>query len=81
MEVPIVKIGNSRGFRLSKTLLEKYHIKDKVELVLEQDQIVIKPVHEPRKGWDLQFKEMHANGDDKMLIDDVFEEENPEDWQ
>lgn len=81
MEVPIVKIGNSRGFRLSKTLLEKYQIKDKVELVLEQDQIVIKPVKEPRKGWDQQFKEMHANGDDKMLIDDVFEEENPEDWQ
>jgi antitoxin MazE len=81
MEVPIVKIGNSRGFRLSKTLLEKYQIKDKVELVLEQNHIVIKPVNEPRKGWDLQFKEMHANGDDKMLINDVFEEENPDEWQ
>ena len=34
MEVSIVKIGNSRGFRLSKTLLEKYQIKDKVELIL-----------------------------------------------
>jgi antitoxin MazE len=81
MEVPIVKIGNSRGFRLSKTLLEKYQIKDKVELVLEQNHIVIKPVNEPRKVWDLQFKEMHANGDDKMLINDVFEEENPDEWQ
>ncbi|GAB1417129.1 AbrB/MazE/SpoVT family DNA-binding domain-containing protein [Paludibacter sp.] len=81
MEVPIVRIGNSKGFRLSKTLLEKYQIKDKVELILEKNHIVIKPVAEPRKGWDLQFKKMHANGDDELLIDDVFEGENMEDWQ
>lgn len=81
MEVPIIKIGNSRGFRLSKTLLDKYQIKDKVELVLEKNHIVIKPVSEPRKGWDAQFKEMHANGDDQLLIDDVFEDESLEDWQ
>ncbi len=80
MEVPIVKIGNSRGFRLSKTLLEKYQIKDKVELILEKNHIVIKPVAEPRKGWDLQFKKMHANRDDELLIDDVFDDENMEDW-
>ena len=81
MEVPIVRIGNSRGFRLSKTLLEKYQIKDKVELILEKNHIVIKPVAEPRKGWDLQFKKMHAKRDDELLIDDVFEDENVEDWQ
>ena len=81
MEVAIVKLGNSRGFRLSKTILEKYQIKDKVELILEKSQIIIKPVVEPRKGWDLKFKEMHENGDDKLLIEDVFEDENMEDWQ
>jgi len=81
MEVSIVKIGNSRGFRLSKTLLEKYQIKDKVELILEKSQIIIKPVVEPRKGWDLKFKNMHANGDDKLLMSELFEDENMEDWQ
>lgn len=40
MGVSIAKIGNSRGFRLSKTLLEKYQIKDKVELILEKIQIL-----------------------------------------
>ena len=81
MEIPIVKIGNSRGFRLSKTILEKYQIKDKVELILEKNQIIIKPLAEPRKGWDLKFKEMHANGDDKLLMDEVFEDETLEDWE
>ncbi len=81
MEVSVVKIGNSRGFRLSKALLEKYHIKDKVELILEKGQIIIRPIPEPRKGWDKKFKEMNENGDDKLLMEDVFEDESPEDWQ
>ncbi len=80
MEVSIIKIGNSKGFRLSKTLLEKYNIKDKVELILEKGRIIIKPVGTPRQGWENAFKEMHENGDDKLLFDDVFEDENLEEW-
>jgi len=36
MEVSIIPIENSKGLRLSKTLLDKYNIKDKVELILEK---------------------------------------------
>jgi antitoxin MazE len=80
MEVSIIKIGNSKGFRLSKTLLEKYDIKDKVELILEKSHIIIKPLSNPRKGWGQAFKEMHDNGDDKLLFNDVFDDENLEEW-
>ena len=80
MEIPIIKIGNSKGFRLSKTLLEKYNIKDKVELILKKDHIIIKPVSAPRKNWDSAFKKMHESGDDKLLFNDVFEEENLGEW-
>ena len=80
MEIPIIQIGNSKGFRLSKTLIEKYNIKDKVELILEKGYIIIKPISTPRKGWEKAFKEMNENGDDRLLIDDVFEDENPEEW-
>ena len=81
MEVSVVKIGNSRGIRLSKTLLEKYNIRDTVDLILEKGHIILKPVSQPRKGWDKAFKAMNANGDDKLLVEDVFEEENPEEWK
>ncbi len=80
MEVSIIKIGNSKGFRLSKTLLEKYNIKDKVELILEKGRIIIKPIDTPRKGWESAFKEMNENGEDKLLYNDVFEDENQEEW-
>lgn len=75
MEQSIIKIGNSKGLRLSKSILERYQIKDKVEVILEEGQIIIKPIDEPRKGWDQAFKKMNENGDDQLLIDDVFEDE------
>jgi antitoxin MazE len=81
MEVSVVKIGNSKGIRLSKTLLEKYNIRDTVDMILEKGHIIIKASSKPRKGWDKAFKEMHASGDDKLLVDDVFEDENLEEWK
>ncbi len=36
MELSIINIGNSKGIRLSKTILEKYNISDKIELILER---------------------------------------------
>lgn len=80
MEASIIKIGNSKGLRLSKTILEKYNIKDKVELILEKGQIILKPIVSPRKNWEKEFKKMNANGDDKLLMNDVFEDENLEEW-
>ena len=80
METSIIKIGNSKGLRLSKTILEKYNIKDKVELILEKDQIILKPIARPRENWEKKFKEMNESGDDRLLMDDMFEDENPEEW-
>ena len=80
MELSIINIGNSKGIRLSKTILEKYNIQDKIELILDKDFIVLKPKAEPRKDWEKAFQEMHKNGDDQLLIDDVFDDENLEEW-
>jgi antitoxin MazE len=81
MEVSVVKIGNSRGIRFSKTIIERYNIRDTVEMILDKGHIIIKPISEPRKGWDKAFIEMHANGDDKLIMPDIFEEENHEEWK
>jgi antitoxin MazE len=51
IQVSIVQVGNSKGIRLSKTLLDKYKITNKVELILENDYIILKSVTEPRKNW------------------------------
>jgi len=81
MEVSVIKIGNSKGLRLSKTILEKYKIKDKVELILEKGRIILKPIEQPRKNWESAFKEMRMNNDDSLLMTDVLEDENFEEWR
>ena len=81
MDVSIIKIGNSRGIRLSKTLLERYNIKDKVEVIMEKGYMILKPKAEVRKGWDEAFRQMHENGDDKLVEIDVFEDEIFEEWK
>jgi antitoxin MazE len=80
MELSIIKIGNSKGVRLSKTLIEKYNIKDKVELILEKGYLILKPISNPRNGWEEEFKKMNDNDDDQLLINDVFENENWDEW-
>ena len=81
MQVSVISIGNSKGIRFSKTILEKYSIKDSVELILEKGHILLKPLAFPRKNWDKAFKQMHKNGDDQLLINDIFEDESLEEWK
>jgi antitoxin MazE len=80
MDVSLISIGNSKGIRLSKTLLEKYNFQDTIELILEKGYIILKPKTKARKGWEKAFKKMHENGDDTQLISDVFNDENFEEW-
>jgi antitoxin MazE len=76
MRVDIIPIGNSKGIRLSKALLERYELTDEVELVLEQDRIIMRPVKAPREGWAAAFKRMAERGDDELVLPDVFADED-----
>ena len=80
MEVPIIKIGNSKGIILSKTILEEYGFEDKIEIMMEENHIVLKPVTPPRQGWDEAFKEMHERGDDELFNDDILDDDVIEPW-
>ena len=81
MYIPVIRIGNSRGIRLSKTILEKYRITNEVNLIMEEDRIIIEPVEVPRAGWEEAFREMNESNDDRLIIDDIFDDESIEEWK
>ncbi len=81
METSIVKIGNSKGLRLSKAIIEQYNIQEKVELILEKGRIIVQPIEKPRKNWEKAFKEMRDSNNDQLLISDVFDNEESEEWK
>jgi antitoxin MazE len=76
MRARIVRIGNSQGIRLPKPIIEQAGISEEVDIAVENEKIVIRPILMPRAGWDEAFRKMGENGDD-MLID---EEQPATDW-
>jgi antitoxin MazE len=68
MEIPVIRIGNSRGIRLSKTILDRYNIGDRLDLELRKNHIHIKSLSWPRAGWEKAFAEMNAKGNDNLLF-------------
>ncbi|HUT71304.1 MAG TPA: AbrB/MazE/SpoVT family DNA-binding domain-containing protein [Desulfatiglandales bacterium] len=83
MRARVVKIGNSQGIRIPKTLLEQTGILDDVELEVEKDQIVIRPISNPRTGWENAFKTMAEKGDDALVNADesISHSWDEEEWQ
>jgi antitoxin MazE len=67
MKTRVVRIGNSRGIRIPKVLLEQTGLPEEVELSADGDSIVIRPAKRTRAGWDAAFREMALRGDDAML--------------
>ena len=65
---------------MKKSILDRYNIKDKVELIFERGRIILKPVSKPRQGWEEAFQTMHDNEEDSLLIPDVFNEDADEEW-
>ena len=67
MKSRIVQIGNSRGIRLPKVLLEEAQLADEVELQAEPGRIVIRQGKRPRTGWAAAARKMREQDEDLLL--------------
>jgi antitoxin MazE len=63
----IIRIGNSRGIRIPKVLLEQADLPEEVELQVESGRLVVTAAQAPRAGWADAAKQMHTSGGDQLL--------------
>ena len=70
MKTRIVRIGNSKGVRIPKPLLEDTGLDGEVEIRVHNDSLVITPLKDPRQGWSKAFETMAARGDDALVQGD-----------
>ena len=77
----IVKIGNSRGVRLPKLLIEQMGFDNEVEIVVGSGQLVLRPVVRTRHGWNEQFLAMAKHGDDTLLDKPVSTRWDRSEWE
>jgi antitoxin MazE len=67
LRAKLVKIGNSRGIRLAKPLLEVAGLADEVEIEAAPGVLTIRPSAHPRAGWAEAASSFEAEG----LLDEV----------
>ena len=67
MKSRIVQIGNSRGIRLPKVLIEEAQLEEEVELEAEPGRIVIRRGSRPRAGWEAAARKMRERNEDRLL--------------
>jgi antitoxin MazE len=63
----VVKIGNSRGIRIPRTLLDQAGLVDEVEMIVQGNKLIIHAARKPRQDWESQFAAMAEIGDDQLL--------------
>lgn len=83
MKSRIVRIGNSKGVRIPKPLLEDTGLDGEVEIRVHNDSLVISPLKNPRQGWSKAFKAMAARGDDALVHGDQIRASrwDEEEWE
>lgn len=82
MKLGLVRIGNSRGIRIPKPILEQCGFQDAVELRIENSRLVIAPARLPREGWDEAFRAAGPSTHDELLLDTLPSNQfDREDWR
>ena len=71
MRVKLVRVGNSRGIRIPKAILEQCGLQEAAEMRVEKDRLVIAREHRPRQGWEEAFSAAGPSFDDQLLLDAV----------
>jgi antitoxin MazE len=77
----IVKIGNSRGIRVPKVLLDQAQLPDEVELHAEPGRLVVQATRRPRNGWAKAARAMRDRADDGLLDESTATRFDREEWE
>ena len=83
METKITKIGNSQGIIIPKAIIEQCGLKDRVNIEIKDNCIVISPqTDNPRQGWEAKIIAAGANNSDELLMEDYLEHTwDKEEWE
>ncbi len=81
MKAKLVKIGNSRGVRLPKPLIEEAGLSDDVDLRVHDGAIVISRLNELREGWSEAAANLASRGEDGLIDAPTLTRFDEEEWE
>jgi antitoxin MazE len=77
----LVRIGNSRGIRLPKSLIAQAGLSDEVELHVRDGAIILERATTVRSGWEDAAKEMRKRDEDRLLDPVTPTHFDEEEWE
>ena len=81
MKTRLVRIGNSRGLRLPKPIIEEAGLKDEVEVTLRDGALIITSADHPRAGWDAAVNLLLERGENSVLEPPAPTRFDDEEWE
>jgi antitoxin MazE len=81
MKARLIRIGNSRGVRLPKPVIEEAGLADEVEVEVDSGAIIIRAAVRPRTGWAEAARRARAQGDDRLLDPPTPTRFDREEWR
>ena len=80
LKTRIIRIGNSRGVRVPKALLEEAQLPEEVELDAEPGRLIVRAAHRPRTGWAEAARTMRKRNDDRLLDEFTSTRFDEQEW-
>ena len=77
----VIEIGNSRGVRIPKPMLEASGIDGEVTISIVGSELVVRSIESPRSGWEEQLREMVATEGDLPVDESAASRFDEEEWE
>ena len=81
MKIDIIKVGNSKGIRIPKAMIEALGLEDSVELEIIDGKMVLSPLKKVREGWEEAFRADPPSEEDGPMLGDFPNEFDDEEWE
>ena len=80
MRAEIVRIGNSRGIRIPKPVIEECGFGKKVEIKVQNKRLIVSRESHPREGWEQMFRSAGDSEIDEHPLETVSNEFDRAEW-
>jgi antitoxin MazE len=81
MRTLLIRIGNSRGIRIPKLLIDECGLRERVHLQVVNNKLVISAEDAPRQGWSEAFRKAGVPDKDGLLLELPPNDFDREEWR
>jgi len=81
MKTRLIRIGNSRGVRIPKPLIEQAGLGNEVELRVVERGVIVEAAQKPRATWADAARQLHERGEDGLLDESCPTQFDETEWK